>query len=390
MNCDGIKKKLGGYLDEEFPDVDRQLIDEHLKQCSRCLHDVKQIKKIETLIKPELYEQPPDEYWVRLPGVVSKRLGLKWKKPRVLKWFASLNEFLSVHKIQYGFAVAAVVVLLFLFWEYRGFETHLPQKNRGVVSGIMKTADRTKRLKSNNKSPMNHYIAEKSGTAKIIAKQVDSKNPALKEDPAAISVRPLTSSDSDPSKQAVRRLTLEPVDALVNLKGLIVRNSVSQNIDKEEELIPLPNSIFIMDGEANDQLTSGKKDGQLIQTAAALARTGSAERSANLLRRKKITDMHGENSFSQTLWIVQESTSLSEKKNIWLSYISREKDPTYHALAIYHLALTLAKIAETTQSEADAREAYHFFLENKKTLRFQMKEQRYNSKVHVLEKMINQ
>ncbi len=237
---------------------------------------------------------------------------------------------------------------------------------------------------------MNHSIAKKSGTAETKTKQVDSKNPNLKEAPAAISVGPFASSDRNPSKQAVRRLTLEPVNALVNLKGLIVRNSVSQKINKEEELIPLPNSMFIMDGAANDQLTSGKKGKQMMSTTAALARSGSAGRSANSLRRKKIIDVHGENSFSQTLWIVQESTSLSEKKNIWLSYISREKDPTYHSLAIYQLALTLEKIVETSKSEADAREAYNFFVENKKTLIFQMKEQRYNSKLHVLEKMINQ
>ena len=389
MNCDGIKKKLGGYLDEELPDVDRQLIDEHLTQCSCCLHDMEQIKKIEALIKPELYEQPPDEYWVRLPGVISKRLGLKPEKPFVLKWPASLNEFLAVYKVQYGFAVAAVAVLIFLFWEYRGFEPQLLQKNSRVVSDVMKPADSPKGFRLNNKLPTNNSIAKKSGAAGTKEKQVDFKNPNLKKASEAFSVQPLTSSDRNPSKQAGRRLTLEPVKALVDLKGLIVRNSVSQNINKKKELIPLPNSMFVMDGEANDPLTSGKKDRPLIQTTAALARAGSPERSANLLGRKKRTDVHGENSFSQTLWIVQESTSLSEQKNIWLSYISREKDPTYHALAIYQLALTLEKIAETTQSESDAREAYNFFVENKKVLRYQMKDQRYNSKLHVLEKMIN-
>jgi anti-sigma factor RsiW len=45
-NCRAIKNRLGRYFDEELSPVERRLIDDHLKQCSRCSADLQEIREI--------------------------------------------------------------------------------------------------------------------------------------------------------------------------------------------------------------------------------------------------------------------------------------------------------------------------------------------------------
>ena len=94
--------------------------------------------------------------------------------------------------------------------------------------------------------------------------------------------------------------------------------------------------------------------------------------------------------FLETLWIVQESKAMDEKKNIWLSYINRESDITYRSLAIYNLALVLAKIAEESTDLGHAAEARSFFLGHEEALRFQMGNERFDNKLSLFdEKLTN-
>ena len=92
--------------------------------------------------------------------------------------------------------------------------------------------------------------------------------------------------------------------------------------------------------------------------------------------------------FLETLWIVQESQTLGEKKNIWLSYIDRESDITYRSLADYNLALVLAKMAEDSKDRDLATEARNFFLTHEEALRFQMGNQRFDNKSSLFDKIL--
>ena len=83
--------------------------------------------------------------------------------------------------------------------------------------------------------------------------------------------------------------------------------------------------------------------------------------------------------------IVQESKTLAEKRNTWLSSMNRETDITYRSLAVYNLALVLARIAEENKYPDDAAEARSFFLEYEEALRFQMGDERFHDKLNLFD-----
>jgi hypothetical protein len=95
-------------------------------------------------------------------------------------------------------------------------------------------------------------------------------------------------------------------------------------------------------------------------------------------------DIPEESSFNEIMWIVQQSTSLDEKRNIWLSYIGRETVDTYRSLGVYHLALVLSQIAEQTRSTEKAGKAAEFFEANQIILRQLLGDDRFNRKVATL------
>ncbi len=357
MNCYDAKEKIGMYMDAVLDDAETEEMAEHLANCSACALLYTALKKVEVVFKTDFLPQPPPEYWNTLPQTVTHRLGLRKGRSVFKEVFGLIQNLLAPPTVKWGLA-GAVVVMVLIFSLRSLFlpenEVSIIQPNLGV---------------SENRTPQNPAIAQEPGifqTAEFSQRRTE------------ITLVPQTSvtglpvaSDYDESMKAG------------NVQSLPVRRQAFKP--------PQQNKVLYPTTEFSTDLFA-KVDELEAEDAArwrvfALTLSGDARRTSTSADASRIDDP--QNSFSQTLWIAQQSTAMDEKRNIWLSYIGREKDPTYRALGIYNLGLTLAKIAEDSKDPQKAKEAAAFFKEYEDLLKIHMGNERYLLKMKVFESLLN-
>jgi hypothetical protein len=73
--------------------------------------------------------------------------------------------------------------------------------------------------------------------------------------------------------------------------------------------------------------------------------------------------------FSEILVKAQQTASLSEREKVWRDFLATEPDSAYRALAISHLAQTLAAATDSSSTRAELEQNFAFFRENSATLR---------------------
>lgn len=369
MDCYKVKEKLSAFLDRTLPVEEIRDLETHLKSCPECSVELRSLKQIDLLVQKDLFPLPDDDYWTVTPKIILKHLGLRPKTSMTERFFYASKALFPSPNLRW--AIAGAVAAFALVFSIKTFYPTKPEfaeidVGNEKISKSLEMDDEITAAEDNS--------AKEKSEDKIAEKQFESG---------------FNSEEHTDRNTIYENVTLlaDAPGQMNKIKPHPLRKRISKGLRFEQELIPLPNSEFLPPITIADAEASSNEP--LVQTFARdrkLRQIPSAPKSGNPDTPAEKT----ESSFAETMWIVQESPSLIEKKNIWLSYISRETDPTYRSMGIYNLALVLAKIAEGTNDPEKAKEALQFFKENEKSLRFQMSDNRYELKMNALYMIINQ
>jgi len=385
MNCYEVREKLGPFLDKELPENESFELKRHLERCEACAQEARLTRRLESLVGQGLYQLPPDEYWSELPGIITRRIGAQPKTSWTQLVLQRMTDLMSVRSVQYGFAMAAVMLMIFLTRQ-RPIEPETGHTRVDVAQTVQPSSQ-----VSVPQQPR-HKLAEDSSRPV----QMADGEPSLDTSPAptaSVPALPHTRQQiSGPSAEAATQGRPRPVSEswvprLTPVKGLRKGSQYSPRVYAQRELIPVPNSLFVL--AEDEESTVNADEALLIPEPAALARgvepVGGQQRGFG-----HSDTARAESDFSETMLIVQQSGSLAEKRNIWLSYIHREQDVTYRSLAIYRLALVLAKLARQEGTPRAVKEAREFFLQHEETLRFQMRDRIYENRLNILNMLLNE
>lgn len=354
MTCYDAKEKIGMYMDAVLDDAETAEMADHLADCSACALVYASLKKVDDVFRTDFMPQPPPEYWNTLPQIVTRRLGLRRGRSVFKKVSVLMQEYFTPRGVKWGL-VGAVAVSALIF-SVKSF--YLPSSEVSITQPSV--------IESGNNASQNPGASQNTPTQ--TPQQSEKETPVTEVELAAA---PVSSSDYGESMSAgnVRRLPAR----------------LQSFTPPQQKKALYPTTSF------NTDMFATLDEEEVAEDAAqwrvfALTLSGDSRRTSSSTEVSRIDDP--QSSFSQTLWIVQQSTSMDEKRNIWLSYINREKDATYRALGIYNLALTLSKIAEDSKDSQNAKAALAFFKEHEDLLKIQMGNERYLLKTKVFESLI--
>ncbi|RMD93731.1 MAG: zf-HC2 domain-containing protein [Calditrichaeota bacterium] len=378
MNCETFKKYIHLYLDDLL--FENQLIEfkEHLQNCDSCKNELTAYEKLDIIARTEILPSPPGDYWDELPQIVIRRLGLVPKPSPIHLILTKLTDLWFTPQFRWGM-VATLLVAGLIF-------ATLPflHKEPLNLTNIQFTESQKPVEKEKPVIPPVELNAK--------SQQKIQKTPKSKTPPVSI-----VKKFPDTTTKRRNVLTKNKMQKTPNFRSLLPKNlvgmltprllSFTQNLTIDHELYPIPATDFL---PLKDLVVNEHSDTRYrVLDRFALDVSGSRTPVTTM----QLPEISSETppvqgAYLEVLWIVQQSVSLEEKKNIWLSYISREQDPTYKSLGIYHLALVLSQEATETRDQEKARKALRFYFENEKALRFQMGEHRYEMKINNLKKVI--
>ena len=376
MNCSETKPKLGFYLDQVLPDGEIQELKNHLGACMSCSTELQNLEKIESVIQAGIYSEPPDEYWNDVPQGITKRIGIRPKVSAFEQFIESVGEILSARSFRWGFAGAFAVAVLIV------------TLNKVFVTQQAPVSMTQNKSMENEQAPA-ASMSELNAIQNVTPLRPE-KDLAINENDKLETKEPLAKQLADlPDRNKGNQKTVlnyinEALLALNSIVGKPLKTEGREVLGVNQELYPIPNTEFILPSQSEEL----QNENNPLQRTFALNK-----QDARSLKPKVVSELPDEikrirSGFLETLWIVQESQTLDEKKNIWLSYIHRESDITYRSLADYNLALVLAKIAEDSKDRDHAKEARNFFLTHEEALRFQMGNERFDNKLSLFDKIL--
>lgn len=131
MNCNEVRDNLSLYIDDELNDVEKKLMDEHLKNCTECSKELDEYKKIIQALSELPEEEPPAGYCKRLhqklldvsletkeDAEITKINEVSKKRNRKFKW------------VKYGGLAAAFVLVILV-----------AGLNNGLMGGMGKSSN---------------------------------------------------------------------------------------------------------------------------------------------------------------------------------------------------------------------------------------------------------
>ena len=364
MNCYEVKRRIGLYLDESLEHPEKMAVAEHLVNCSGCTVVLESFKRVEQVFKVDLMVEPTGEYWETLPRMITERLRLRDTKKRfpLIELFASLQKNLVRPRVAWG--LAATMAILSTVFVVRSLYVRTSSPSLDQEATQVNASEVRVNQPLTGESVANSREDGRSQTISSLAVP-ESHDSAT---------TPEVSNENRPTEGAM----------FGYVKSLPARFRDFSPPSTNQILYPTPNlDVDLvaqrMDEEAGDEAPEWH--------VLALRSNGQGRRTASTAENVSHAD-EPQSSFSQTLWIVQQSASLEEKRNIWLSYVNRETDATYRALGIYNLGLTLSKIVEQSNAPEKAKDALDFFKQHEAPLKAQMGEERYNIKLNVFETLI--
>ncbi len=376
MNCSETKPKLGFYLDQVLPDGEIHELKNHLGTCMSCSTELQKLKKIESVIQVGIYSEPPDEYWNDVPQRITKGIGIRPKVSAFEQFIESVGGILSARSFRWGFAGAFAVALLIV------------TLNKVFVNQQALISITQSKSMENEQTPaasMSELNAIQNVTPLRPEKDLAiNENDKLEtKEPLAKQLADLPDRNKGNQKIALNYIN-EALLALNSIAGKPLKTEGREVLGVNQELYPIPNTEFILPSQSEEL----QNENNPLQRTFALNKQGAQSSQPDVVSELPDEIKKIRSGFLETLWIVQESQTLAEKKNIWLSYIDRESDITYRSLADYNLALVLAKIAEDSKDRDHAMEARSFFLTHVEALRFQMGNERFDNKVSLFDKIL--
>ncbi|MFQ5865649.1 MAG: anti-sigma factor family protein [bacterium] len=371
MQCYEIKSRLEKYLDHRLDESEQDEITFHLQNCPHCTQELRSLQKIEEIIKSNLYWEPPKEYWKTVPKIITTRLGLNVRPSVFEKLHALANDPILSKRFRWGLASAFAGIALIVIVKL----IDIPNLSKSPMTNGHKTT----------KEPIAQELVSQSSNlpkklASISDKGAEEKDTSNIKSDSGIEINEAISSHNEISQAWFERSSISCLNP---------KKPNEKTYSYNHQLIPVANTNLLFDRAIKSEDVDKNADAAfpIQRTFGMGGNISSSQRAKAQNNSHELTE--AENCFTETLWIVQQSHSLSEKRNIWLSYVSRERDPTYRSLGIYNLALVLSQLVEKTKDPEMAEEALSFYKENEKSLQFQMSPRRYQTKIKILETIVN-
>ena len=113
MNCKKTKKLLQLYMDDALTFGEKQLVEQHLEECSACRTELKSLSATVKLIKSLPEVSTPPNFTENLMSKISQ-IEEKERGKIIPAWQISLKNLWSAPRYRYGFA-AALTTAVFCF-----------------------------------------------------------------------------------------------------------------------------------------------------------------------------------------------------------------------------------------------------------------------------------
>jgi len=113
MNCKKTKKLLQLYIDDALTFGEKQLVEQHLEECSACRTELKSLSATVKLIKSLPEVSTPPNFTENLMSKISQ-IEEKERGKIIPAWQISLKNLWSAPRYRYGFA-AALTTAVFCF-----------------------------------------------------------------------------------------------------------------------------------------------------------------------------------------------------------------------------------------------------------------------------------
>ncbi|MCG8606664.1 zf-HC2 domain-containing protein [bacterium] len=392
MNCYQVREKVEPYLDMGLPEPEAQSLKKHLERCPECQQEVETIRKIDSFVKMDLFEPPPREYWANVPKRVTEQLGLWPQRPKLLGIFDSIQGMLVTPAFKWGGTLA--VAGLATFFLLRGLDT------QDVISTSDPVASDHSLRNQASTTEESIQPARPSAIATAPERVAPNRNnpsgsiPQVEDSPS----RQVLSTPLDGEKRPEEIRSFEHKQTIL-AKAVVVKAQpkkvISDAFEFDRALFPDAGSSFRLSLTQSDKVAKNE-DKETNPRTFTLVRGGRGAASSTNNQgtledtdRLSQDDESGANDFFQTLLIVEDTKKLSEKRNIWLSYVGRESNQTYRSLGIYRLADICYRIAHESRDEELATKALSLYEKYERTLKSLMGVEAYNAKVIHIQGLID-
>ncbi len=342
-----FSSKISSFADEALDGSDRVDVARHLEDCTLCQLELRQLRDLDTLFIAGLFEPPTQTYWNEVPVRVISRLNLLPEKNRLGIWWNDvLNAVTSISG--WRMAAAGAFAMIFIILMLKKYEPWTNQSTEIIAPGIV----------DNN-----------SELAAVTSPAVTPGTPETTDLPQAVAANVPSAKKTAPDNQF-------PEPETVAARGL---KTISAPLVKDDFITPLPSPKFLIPEKEMYAAQGGNPAIRIFSKEAS----GWAFQDVDGFRAYPDLPQF-KSDFAQTLWLVQSSSELDEKRNIWLSFISREPDDTYYAMGVYNLAQVLFQISRETLEPERARTAIQFYDRNEAVLRPQLGDKKFEEYLNVL------
>ena len=116
MKCKKIKKLLQLYIDDSLTFGEKQLVEQHLKECSACRAELKSFSSALRLVESLPEVSTPPDFTEKLMSKISQ-IKEKERERIIPSWQISLKNLWNVPKYRYSFT-AALTAVVFCFFAF--------------------------------------------------------------------------------------------------------------------------------------------------------------------------------------------------------------------------------------------------------------------------------
>lgn len=133
MNCKKIKNLLQLYIDDALTFGEKQLVEEHLKECSACRTELKLLSSIVQMVEslPEV-STPPDFTENLMTKISREEIEIQ------STWLDHLKKQVTIPQFSFRFAGAAAITAIFVFLAFTFLfnPSSLPGQNKAVAHQV--------------------------------------------------------------------------------------------------------------------------------------------------------------------------------------------------------------------------------------------------------------
>jgi hypothetical protein len=447
FDCVAAAEHLHEYLDGELKPELRAATEQHLTSCADCAATLAQLRQIETAhrLLDEQIQPPPETYWQTLAPRVMKRVKLSEKRrllalpklPRLKSPIkrTSLAEPTTKRDLLYlspamqkflrgsgKYLLPLAAVAAFCFFMIRELWEKPETSITSVATSEQPAADRLEPKETLEKAmpstpqPAQEALAEKPvvGTKKLQPAQQETD---LAPDSflAAAAVQgaggrqgvglslktkadsPITFSEKNLAARAPSQAGEIDIktEAPLSLPEEKISQPVAQSFVKAKDHPAAPaeekalrQEVKILSAADRENEAQNRDDQARLSRSRAAVSSAEGRGGVSVLGKRAATTQKS-SEYDEAQQRAQQTPDLKKREKIWRDFLKSDSDSSYRALAVSHLAQTLAAASDSTTRAEQLEKNLAFFRENAVMLRAEMGGEAYDRTLARLQALRN-